>query len=234
MRSITRVKITMGLTMAEIIILVLVMFVLLLSIILSILFYLYPTYFVPTEPDMRVVDKSQVISAILTFGGLIGAAFIPIWQFAVVGRVSRLERTRSFWEGHRDNDTFRAKRVAVRKEFGGKNNIVDIRKQLQDEESHHNIQDVCNFYERLASGIKKGYYDEEEAKEYFRNRLIDDYNNAKHFIDYKINKRRKENRPIPYEDFRWLQKSWSTPEDKFQPDTSPKEAGKATTNIETS
>ena len=77
-------------------------------------------YFRPPEPGMTLVDKSQVISAILAFGGLIGAAFIPIRQFAVAGQISRLESTRSFWEGHRNDVNFREKRYTVRERFKGK------------------------------------------------------------------------------------------------------------------
>jgi Domain of unknown function (DUF4760) len=123
----------------------------------------------------------------------------------VAGRISRLERTRSFWEGHRNDVNFRGKRDTVRERFKGKD-YGDIGSVLKDKNLRYDIQDVCNFYERLASGIKKGYYDEEEAKEYVKRRLINDYDNVKHYINYRRNNQQE---PVTYyENFLWLEKRW--------------------------
>jgi hypothetical protein len=149
----------------------------------------------------NIVDRSQIASTILTFGAFVGAAFIPIWQFFVAGRVSRVERTISFWEAHRSDGTFRLKRRIVRNNCNSNSNIITMKSKP---ELLYQVQDFCKFYERLGRGVRKMYYDKKEAKELFGQRLVDDYEIAKLYIEHRIKEQ-----ATYYQDFVWLVKEWN-------------------------
>jgi hypothetical protein len=114
-------------------------------------------YLSDTELSTTVVNKSQVIGSTLAFGAFILATVIAIWQVFVSRQDTTLGRTLSLWGAHRSDSTFRSKRNNVKKHCNTESDILQLLKD-NNTDVIYDIQDFCNFYERLGRGIRKSYY----------------------------------------------------------------------------